>query len=165
VRLSAFPSRKRRGAQEWIFLSVLACNVAFAAVRPVFPGENSAYFPLFSWQLFARVPNQTSEVMVFVEAANGKAFDPPVDIRKMAGMRTWQATRNYIPYNEILDGLDGKRSPANVREMVLQIRKRYLGQFSDVRLSLRRIEWDPIEKWKTDANRSSVALAYFDMRD
>lgn len=116
-----------------------------AAVR--FARPSGEVFPLFSWTLFLRVPNQITEAGIEIVEVDGETFDPP-RMYQEAGDRFRRA--RDITADKLVHSMaraHHQRDERRLGELRAVFEDRFLGGAPGVHYRLVERAYAPLERW------------------
>jgi hypothetical protein len=125
--------------------------------------ERRQYFPVFNWSLFSSVESRPSVVELHVKRIGDQSFNPPVNYFELGSYFATARSRSpELPKNAGLLAAAAERGDTKrVEQLRRMIELQDLSGQGTVEYQLVRVEFDPIERWKTGRNLREVILAEY----
>lgn len=157
MRVSALRRLRRRLA----FL-VVVYFFAGAASQKLLPGVDEI-IPFYGWSLFSKVPNEGSQYVLLIHRQKRQIFEPPVSF--LHAPDTTVFGNRYVGRKVIqrFGRAIERRQMDEVESLRRLLERSYLG--GRVRYELIFERYDPMQKWKTGANREVRSLGQFTSRE
>lgn len=125
--------------------------------------ERHQYFPAFNWSLFSYVNATPSLVELHVKRIGDQTFDPPVNYFELGSY--FLSARNHSTQLTKNVGLlawasqNGDKQRAETLRKLIELQD--LSGHGIVEYQLVRVEFNPIERWKTGRKQHETVLAEY----
>jgi hypothetical protein len=115
--------------------------------------------------MYSTVPSLVKEIALFVEFDNGSTFNPPIDLRKYAQLSALHSPKNFFKLDKLVGEAQRTGDNAKLKFLLNRIRLICFNGNKRIRMSLRSVEWDPLERWHNDKIRTSQTIALYNLED
>jgi hypothetical protein len=139
-------------------IGVLPHSMALVT-RKISYGEQ---YPFFSWFLFAKIPNPQSTLTMRMLSYGDTTYDPPLPFDKTSFIfrAVGQYSTQYLPVIRSFGGAIEKGEDTSL------YRKRLENIFlKPARYQIVRIQYDPVDYWRSRAIKKEVLLGTFTTHD
>lgn len=125
---------------------ILSVSAAFTILGPTTHPSRELY-PFFTWSLFSKVNEESSEFRITVLALDGQAFEPPVDMRRIDIFPAFGDSRSLgFKALQNLGRAIGKGARDSDRQRKL-FGDRFFGRH-DVDYRISRHDYNPLDRWR-----------------
>jgi len=147
-----------RRLRRQLVLLIVVYFFAGGASQKLVPGVDEI-IPFFGWSLFSKVPNEDSRYTLLIHRHKKEVFEPPASF--MQAPDTVVTGNRYIGRKVIqrLGKAIQRNDAARVADLRRLLEESYLNGRGRYEIVFER--YDPIQKWRTGANREERSLAQF----
>ena len=143
-------------------LLVVIYFFAGGASQKLIPGVDEI-IPFYGWSLFSKIPNEDSRYTLLIHRHKKRALKPPVSF--LHAPDTIVTGNRYVGRKVIqrLGKAVERKEEEKVKDLRRLLEQNYL--IGRVRYELVYERYDPVEKWRTDANLEQRSLGRFTTRE